>query len=446
MKTNLRSRSLQLLGLAAKVGSRELTQNIKDKFSGAVDEVTSGRLKTRIEQAKLIAEHLSQLKGAAMKAGQLLSLDAADYFPPEAVEVLSKLQGKADPVDWDLIREVLVEDLGEGKIADFKGLSIVPAASASIGQVHRAKLNGRDVAIKIQYPGIVDSIDSDLKILKTLAQSLLIVTGRRINLDETFDELRLVLHQEANYVLERKHMMEYRELMASEQGFIVPQAIEEYSSKRVLTMTWEEGFTLQEWLKTNPPLEQRNLIGKKLLDLYCREFFDWGFVQTDPNYGNFLIRPPAKGQPPQSLQLIVLDFGATLRYSPEYRRGYVNLLKEIGSRDPAAIVKASLDFGLISELESEESRRLLAEMMISSLEPFSRENQPFEFKNLEYVKKQRALTQAFTQSLKHSPPPKKILFLHRKLGGIFYFLKKLEVQIDVSPYWDQMVNSESTLR
>jgi aarF domain-containing kinase len=396
MKTNLRSRSMQLLGLAAKVGTREIAQNIKDKLTGAVDEVTSGRLKTRIEQAKLIAEHLSQLKGAAMKAGQLLSLDAADYFPPEAVEALSKLQGKADPVDWEILREVLVEDLGEEKIADFKGLSIVPAASASIGQVHRAKLNGRDVAIKIQYPGIADSIDSDLKILKTIAQSLLTVTGRRIDLDETFEELGLVLHQEANYDLERKHMIEYRELMASEPGFIVPQAIPEYSSKRVLTMTWEEGLTLQDWLKTNPPLEQRNKIGQMLLDLYCREFFDWGFVQTDPNYGNFLIRP-------KTLELIILDFGATLRYSAEFRLGYVNLLKKIGSRDPAAVIKASLDFGLISEREGEETRRLLAEMMISSLEPFNRENQPFEFKNL-------------------------------------------EAQIDVSPYWDQMVDSESKIK
>ncbi len=439
MKKDLRSRSMKLLGLAARVGTKEVAQNLRDKLSGAVDEVTSGRLKTRIDQARMIAEQLSQLKGAAMKAGQLLSLDAADYFPPEAVEVLSRLQGKAEPIDWSIVREVLVEDLGEEKIKDFKGLSIVPAASASIGQVHRARLmvDGveRDVAIKIQYPGIADSIDSDLKILKTLASSLLTVTGRRIDLDETFDELALVLHQEANYELERKHMEEYRALMNNVPGFVVPQAIASHSSRRVLTMTWEEGITLQDWLATNPPLAQRNEIGRKLLDLYCREFFEWGFVQTDPNYGNFLIRP-------KSLELVVLDFGATLRYSEEFREGYVNLLRQIGSKDPQAIVEASLKFGLISEREGAEARRLLAAMMISALEPFSEGGQPFQFKNLEYVKRQRANTQAFTQALRHSPPPKKIIFLHRKLGGIFSFLKKLEAEIDVSPYWTQMVESK----
>lgn len=445
MKTGFRSRSLQLLSLAAKVGTKEVAQNLRDKLSGAVEEVTSGRLKTRIDQARMIAEQLSQLKGAAMKAGQLLSLDAADYFPPEAVEILSKLQGKADPIDWSIVREVIVEDLGEEKLREFKGLSIVPAASASIGQVHRAKLEvaGRgltDVAIKVQYPGIADSIDSDLKILKTLAQSLLTVTGRRnIDLDEAFEELALVLHQEANYELERKHMEEYRSLLSGVPGFVVPAPIASHSSRRVLTMTWEDGITLQDWLKTSPSLQQRNDIGRRLLDLYCREFFDWGFVQTDPNYGNFLIRP-------STLELVVLDFGATLRYTPEFRRGYVNLLKKIGSRDPDAIVQASIDFGLISEKEGPEARRLLAEMMISALEPFREGNQPFVFKNLEYVQRQRATTQAFSQSLKYSAPPKKILFLHRKLGGIFSFLKKLEAEIDVSPYWHQMVDAEAKIR
>ncbi len=425
---------MKLLGLAAKVSGHELAQNIKDQFVRGIDDVTSGRLKTRIEQAKLIAESLSQLKGAAMKAGQLLSLDAADYFPAEAVEALSKLQGKADPVDWSIVREVLVEDLGEEKIADFKNLSIVPAASASIGQVHRAKLNGRDVAIKIQYPGIADTIDADIKILKTLVQGLFKITGRQIDLDETFKEMSLVLHQEANYELERKHMKDYRELMASAHGFIVPEPIDDYCSKRVLTMTWEEGATLGDWMKTSPPLEDRNKIGRKLLDLYCKEFFEWGFVQTDPNYGNFLIRA-------KSLDLVVLDFGATLRYSPEFRQGYVSLLKTVESRNPEAIVQASIDFGLISDREGPGARDLLAKLMLSSLEPFSESTQPFDFKNLEYVKNQRAIVQAFSQSLRFSAPPKKILFLHRKLGGIFSFLKKLEAEIDVSPYWRLMLAS-----
>jgi aarF domain-containing kinase len=438
MKSSIASRSLKLLGLAAKVSRQEIKQTIKEQFAKGVDEIASGRLKSRIEQAKAIADNLSQLKGAAMKAGQLLSLDAADYFPPEAVEILSKLQGKAEPVDWSIVRRTLEVDLGEAKISELKGLSTVAAASASIGQVHKAQLNGRPVAVKIQYPGIAESIDSDLKILKTLASGMLTVTGRRIDLDELFEELTDVLHQEANYTAELEHMREYRRLLQDHTDFVVPEPIDSHSTRRVLTMTWEEGLTLNDWLKSAPPQELRENVGKMLLDLYCREFFEWGFVQTDPNYGNFLVRTnPSHG----GVKLVVLDFGATLRYTPEFRQQYMALLRVLATRDRSKIVDAFLEFGMIDARESAESRRLLADMMLVSLEPFEAHRQPFRFKDDDYARRTRDVQQAFAQSLKYSAPPRKILFLHRKLGGVFLFLKKLDVQIDVTPYWAQMVGA-----
>lgn len=432
MKSSITGRSMKLLGLAAKVGRTELAQNLKEKLGNGVDEITSGRLKTRIEQARLITEHLSQLKGAAMKAGQLLSLDASEYFPPEAVEILSQLQGSATPVDWSTLRDVIVSDLGEEKLAKFAALDTAPAASASIGQVHRGKVEGKDVAVKIQYPGVADSIDSDLSILKTLAQSLLAVTGRRVELDELFEELKGVLHQEADYEVERKHMEEYRALLSSDSRFVVPEPIDAYSSKRVLTMTWQSGLTLADWLKTSPPSNEREEIARRLLDLYCKEFFEWGFVQTDPNYGNFLIQP-------NPLKLVVLDFGATLRYDEEFRSSYRRLLKTMSSLDRNKIVEAFIEFGLISERESDDAKSKLADMILLSLEPFHPEKQPFRFKDDDYARRSREAQRAFTQSLKYSPPPKKILFLHRKLGGVFLFLKRLDVQIDVTPYWKQMI-------
>lgn len=433
MKSSIPGRSLKLLGLAASLGRKELAQKMKEQFAKGVDEVTSGRLKNRLEQAKLLTEQLSQLKGAAMKAGQLLSLDAADYFPPEAVEILSKLQGKAEPVPWDELRSVLVDDLGEKKIADFETLSIEPSASASIGQVHRGKLDGRDVAVKIQYPGVAESVDSDLKILKTVGQSLLTLSGRKIDLDELFAELATVLKQEADYTLELANMKEYGTYLAGDQDFAVPAPIESHSTKRVLTMSWEPGQTLNEWLKTRPSKADRQLIGKRLLDLYTREFWDWGFVQTDPNYGNFLIRP-------NPLKLVVLDFGATLRYPIEFRREYRQLLLAMGTGDAKRIVDVSIAQSLIDPRESDESKRKLADMMLLSLEPFAPENQPFEFKDEDYARRTRESIREFTQGLKYSAPPRKVIFLHRKLGGVFAFLKKLDVELDMAPYWDRMVH------
>lgn len=433
MKSSIPSRSLKLLGLAANLGRKELAQTLKEQFAKGVDEIASGRLKNRIEQAKLLTEQLAQLKGAAMKAGQLLSLDAADYFPPEAVEILSRLQGKADPVPWPELRKVLVEDLGEEKISSFETLSTEPAASASIGQVHRARLGGRDVAVKIQYPGVAESVDSDLKILKTVGQSLLTLSGRRIDLDELFDELAIVLNQEADYALELANMKEYATYLVNDPEFAVPTPLESHSSRRVLTMSWESGQSLNDWMKSRPSREERTTIGRRLLDLYTREFWDWGFVQTDPNYGNFLIRT-------RPLQLVVLDFGATLRYPVEFRREYRELLLVMRGADPKKIVDVSIEQGLIDERESEDAKRKLVDMLVLGLEPFDPSRQPFVFKDEDYTRRTRETIQAFTQSLKYSPPPRRILFLHRKMGGVFAFLKRLDIELDVAPYWDRMVH------
>jgi aarF domain-containing kinase len=382
MKSSIASRSLQLLSLASKVGRKELAQSIKEQFVKGVDEIASGRMKTRIDQARLIAEHLSKLKGAAMKAGQLLSLDAADFFPPEAIELLSKLQGQAEPVEWNILKTVLVEDLGEQKIAEFENLSTQPSASASIGQVHRARLNGHDVAIKIQYPAVANSIDSDLAILRTLAQSFVSLSGRKMDLTELFEELASVLKQEADYVRERANMDEFRALLKPHDDFIVPTAIASHSTGRVLTMSWEKGLNIHEWIKTSPSKAAREHIARLALDLFCREFFEWGLVQTDPNYGNFLVQE-------DPLKLVVLDFGATLRYSVDFRREYVELLKALATLDRQKIIRAFQAFGAIDERESSETLELFSELMLLSVEPFQSARQPFRFGDDDFAKRSR---------------------------------------------------------
>ena len=441
MKSSIGSRSLKLLNLATQVGRKELTQSIKDQFKRGVEEIASGRAKTRIDQARLIVEHLAQLKGAAMKAGQLLSLDASDFFPPEAVEMLSKLQGQADPVEWSVIHKVLLEDLGADKLKDFTNLSERATASASIGQVHRATLQTpggpRDVAIKIQYPGVADSIDSDLAILRTLAQSFVSLSGRKMDLGELFAELAVVLKQEADYKRERENMEEFRKLIEGHPEFAIPFSYPEYCRGRVLTMSWQEGQSLNDWLKSEPSKADREKVSRLALELYCLEFFAWGFVQTDPNYGNFLIRREGS-----DIKLVLLDFGAALHYTPEFRRDYVELLNTLSSLDRQKIVRKFVDFGLIDPRESEETFELFAELLVTSLEPFQPASQPFRFRDDDFARRSREIGRTFTQALRFSPPPRKVLFLHRKLGGIFALLKKLDVQLDLTPYWDRMTGTK----
>lgn len=434
IKSSAFARSVQLFGLASSVVSKELRLSVTEKLRSGFEDLASSRLKSRIEQARLIAENLSQLKGAAMKAGQLLSLDAADYFPPEAIEILSKLQANADPVEFEQMKQVLLADLGRERLSKLERIDETPAASASIGQVHRARFQGCEIALKVQYPGVRESIDSDLVVLERLASGMVTLTGRKMDLHELFEELRTVLVAEADYENEKRNLDEYRERLSGSSAYIVPESIAELSTARVLAMSWEEGSRVVDWIKLNPPREEREKLGRLVLDLYCQEFWDWGFVQTDPNYGNFLVRE-------NPLRLVVLDFGATLRYTSEFRATYKELLKAIGDRDPVRVNERVVEMGILDPRESDETKQLFYELLENAMEPFHPRRQPFRFSDQDYARRTRDVGQRFTATLKFSPPPRQILFLHRKLGGIFTLLKRLDVEMDLRPYWDRMIGT-----
>ncbi|CAN5897470.1 AarF/ABC1/UbiB kinase family protein [soil metagenome] len=429
--TSLWSRSRSVLALAAGVAGHELRHEVRARLTSA-DKLGVSKVRARVEQAKLIAESLGRLKGAFMKAGQLLSLDASDLLPPEATEILSKLQGRAEPIDFAVIRGVLERELGLEGLRELADLDPEPAASASIGQVHRARAFGMPVAVKVQYPGIAESIDADIALLEKLGTSWLSLTGRDIDVAGTFAELREILHLEADYVRERSYLERFGALVAEDPRFEVPLAIPSLSSSRVLTMSWAEGTPLADWVRSAPPRDERVAFASAILDLYCQEFFQWGLVQTDPNFGNFLVRPAER-------RIVLLDFGATVEYDVGFRARYVELLRAVATGERRRILEAGVDFELLDPRESAETRELFVDMLVSAAEPFERRNQPFVFRNAEYAARSQEIVKRFTRSLELSPPPRRLIFLHRKLGGIFQLLKRIDVEIELSPYWEQMV-------
>ncbi len=438
LATDAWTRSRNMVGLAASLAGQELRHRVRAGLTSSAEKIGASELMARVEQARLLAESLGRMKGALMKAGQLLSIESGDFLPPEAQAVLGKLQAQAEPVDFVAMRQVLIEDLGYDRLAAFEGLDETPAASASIGQVYRARAGGVPVAVKVQYPGVRESIDSDLSLLEKLGSSWLSLTGRDIDVSGVFEELRGVLHLEADYARERACLDRFGQLVAGDPRFVVPRSFPELSGTRVLTMSWEEGQMLGDWLRsggvgsTGPTLEDRRWLGRTLLDLYCLEFFRWGLVQTDPNFGNFLLQPATR-------QVVLLDFGATLEFEPEFRRGYVELLRAVGQRDPGRIVEQGIAFGLLDPRESAETRDLFAELLTSAVEPFDPRRQPFVFADDDYKARARDVGRRFVKSLAHSPPPRRLIFLHRKLGGLFHLLRRLDVQLDLRPYWERMV-------
>ncbi|MBX7231666.1 MAG: AarF/ABC1/UbiB kinase family protein [Bdellovibrionales bacterium] len=426
MKSSAFARSIELAKLAAKVG---------------IKEFRSGDFKSRLEQATLIVNSLSNLKGAAMKAGQLLSLDLETYFPPEAIKILSQLQSSAKALPYSQIEEILRRELGDSMFLKVTGIEITPIGVASIGQVHRAHYEDNDIVLKVQYPGVADSIESDLKILKILASSFCTLTGRRMDLEPLFHEFKNILEQEVNYTKEAQYQFQYGSHAAklkSKNGIFVktPTVIEELSTEKVIAMSFEQGMGLRQWINGNPSKARREQLAITILDIYFHEFFQWGLVQTDPNFANFLVNETYG-----NVELILLDFGATRTYSRQFILNYIRLLHLAAEGKSDLLKSHAIKFGLIDSRESDSAFNAFEETLKTALRPFfphTTGNSVFDFSDQQHAVNSQKSTKALAQELVYSPPPYNLVFLHRKLAGVYSILKSFGVSLDVSGYWQQM--------
>lgn len=416
------SRSLELLKLATKVGGEELL-NRGDQAA------------RQVQQAKLLVDSLGRLKGAAMKIGQLLSMDFSDLFPPEVRRVLEQLQSSS-PHFMELreVESILAREL-PSRYSEISNLSHLPIAAASIGQVHSATWNGQEIVIKIQYPGVADSVDSDLALLKNVVQSLLTLTRKKMDIDPLFDEFSQVFKAETNYSLELENLQNYKGLMQSFPEYRCPKPFPELSTEKILTMSYEKGTPLREWMLSGPSLEKREQVGRSVLNLYTIEFFRNAFVQSDPNPANFLVDD--KGC------LVLLDYGAMKSFSKDFIRNYVSLMQFVVQKDMPATLYQAQKMNFISPEESPETEELFYNMLRASLCAFDADRQPFDFADKNYFENTKLTTRDFGKAAQFTPPPKDLIFLHRKLVGVFAFLRDLDLKIDLMPYWEKSLKLEA---
>jgi predicted unusual protein kinase regulating ubiquinone biosynthesis (AarF/ABC1/UbiB family) len=205
-------------------------------------------------------------------------------------------------------------------------------------------------------------------------------------------------------------------------------------------MEFVEGVHLRDWISGKPSIEDRQRVAEAILDLYITEFFKNGFVQTDPNLANFLVRPDAKNRP----QLILLDCGAALKYSPSFIARYKNLVQTLSDESESSIIKHCEEAEFLDSRESQDVKQLFVAMVRASVIPFQNQHQPFDFANKEYSKQIRDLVIEFSRRSRFTGPPQEFIFLHRKLGGVFHILKMLESKIDLSPYWAKAFDRSKT--
>jgi aarF domain-containing kinase len=301
-----KKRTSSLISMAAKLAFKEgkgLLQNQAEK-----------RLSKMMSQAETVVQHVGQLKGAAMKAVQMITIESQDFLPPEVIKVLEKLQSQAPPIEDSVMKSLLKKEIGTELFDKLKELSEKPIAAASIGQVYEAKLENQPVVVKIQYPGISESVDSDLNVLKKIIKTLLFVSNKKINIDELFEEVTRILKLETNYKNEAKNLLKYAENFQNSKKYKVPKLFNEFTTNKVLVMSKEDGLEFTDWFNSNPSEKQKEELGYSLLNLYIKEFFENQFVQTDPNPANFLIDKEGT--------LVLLDFGATLKYTKKFKKTY----------------------------------------------------------------------------------------------------------------------------
>jgi predicted unusual protein kinase regulating ubiquinone biosynthesis (AarF/ABC1/UbiB family) len=283
------------------------------------------------KMAAELAAALGGLKGPIMKVAQLLST-IPEALPKEYAAELQQLQSQAPPMGPAFVKRRLVAELGADWPSRFKSFSLEPAASASLGQVHRAVAHdGRSLGCKLQYPDMNSAVEADLSQLR-MVFGLHARMSPAVDTSEIMNEIAARLREELDYELEAKHMALYRHILRDEPHIRVPDVVPELSSKRLLTMSWLEGNKLLSYKEA--PLETRNLIAKAMFRAWWFPFSHFGVIHGDPHLGNYTIFE----KDGQAAGLNLLDYGCIRTFPPTFVGGVVNLRQGLLANNREQIV------------------------------------------------------------------------------------------------------------
>lgn len=370
-----------------------------------------------------VTDQLAQMRGAAMKVGQLVSMDSGDFLPPELAEIMARLRSDAHFMPPAQLKKVLNAEWGEGWLRQYEKFDVRPIAAASIGQVHRARLrDGTDLAIKVQYPGVARSIDSDVSNVGALIRMSRLLP-RGFELGPYLDEARKQLHEETDYLREAQYLTEFRGLLAGDGRFELPQVRADWTTPNILSMTYVPGVPIEE--VADLPQDTRDRMASSLIDLLLRELFEFGVMQTDPNFANYRYDPDTG-------RIVLLDFGATRRIDPEVVALYRRLFAAGMAQDLGAYPDVLVDLGVLAADTDPAHRDRILNMMEMGFADL-RGAPVYDFAASNVPRQMQAEGMALAEDGFVPPPlPIDVLFLQRKFGGVFLLATKLRARVPVA--------------
>jgi len=412
-------RAAKLVGSGAKIGVNYLKYVGKKTLTGDHDK-SDFHTATAAETYKTF----SKLKGAPLKLAQMLSMDR-NMIPEQYVDEFSKAQYSAPPLSYPLVVKTFQQEMGKSPSEIFDTFSNSAVAGASIGQVHKAQIGDTDYAVKIQYPGVANSLHSDLAIVKPIAMKLFQLDAKSI--DPYLKEIEARLLEETNYLLERERSEELISQSAHLPNTSFPSYNAELSSRRILTMSWIEGEPLDKYSTSNASQQQRNTVAQALWDFYHHQIHTLRVFHADPHPGNFLIKDH---------HLHVLDFGCVKELPEDFYTHYFQLMQPGATQDRDYFIKILKNLELIIDSDTEADIDKLVSVFRESIDLLSRPFMlsPFDFSDASYFAElndfgERAKLDDHLQSLNSARGSAHALYLNRTYFGLYNLCGSLKASV-----------------
>lgn len=424
------------MAMAGFVAGTRLAAGAAGSMFASPEEREEKRRRVMAEQAQYLVRELGKLKGSVVKIGQMMALYGEHFLPEEITRALHQLNDDTTTLTWSTLEPLVREQLGDQRFAEL-AIDPEPLGAASLAQVHRARRrsDGAELVLKIQYPGVAQAIDSDLNLVTQMLRLTKAVPQTR-EFDEWLDEVRAMMHREVNYPQEAETTRLFHSYLRDDPRFVVPRIYPEYCTDTLLCMSFERGVPINSPIVLGLSQERRNRIAEAALEICVREVFEWGEIQTDPNFGNYLVRlGEQEGEPDR---IVLLDFGAVRDFPDDLLALARKLTHAAFHRDHDAMLRAMSGFTFFDNMP-DSVKNSLTGLFFLAIEPFSdladapaeavTPERTYDWAKGKLHARVGSLAAKSAATRHFSVPPKEVMFISRKFMGAYTFMTVIGAQI-----------------